>query len=176
MIFYSRKLRALAPMLVILAATSVFSQERREIPEYRVFGTPSTTADEAQIDQLIGEYKAAWTDQDTARFITLHADDVEWINAYARMFRGTESLSSFLEDRLFPAFDSDVSKEEIRNMKAVSTRFIGDSAAVIHMYTDGHRGASRVAGEEFRRTHLHLVLAKQSTGWKIVHTAIMDAR
>ena len=40
----------------------------------------------------------------------------------------------------------------------------------------GERGPSRNAGEEMRRTHLHLVLAELDAGWKIVHTAIMDAR
>jgi hypothetical protein len=44
------------------------------------------------------------------------------------------------------------------------------------LYTDGQRGASRNAGEDRRRTHVHLVLERQDAGWKIVHTAIMDAR
>ena len=61
-------------------------------------------------------------------------------------------------------------------MRAISVRYVGDDAAVVHMYTDGERGVSRNAGKKMRRTHIHLVLEKQQCDWKIVHTAIMDAR
>jgi hypothetical protein len=61
-------------------------------------------------------------------------------------------------------------------MQTISIRYLGEDAAVVHMYTEGQRGASRNEGEEVRRTHLHLVLAKQTAAWKVVHTAIMDAR
>lgn len=172
----NKTLRTVLLLLGVLATTGAFSQERREVPEYQVFGAPASVIDEQQIENLILEFKSAWADQDTERFIALHADDVEWINAYARMFRGAQPLSSFLERRLFPAFDSEVSKEEVRNMSAISRRYVGETTAVIHMYTDGTRGKSRVAGEAARRTHLHLVLEKQDEGWRIVHTAIMDAR
>ena len=40
-------------------------------------------------------------------------------------------------------------------MRPISIRFIGDDA---------------------RRSHLHLVLADTPEGWRIAHTAIMDAR
>ena len=61
-------------------------------------------------------------------------------------------------------------------MKTISIRYLGDDAAVVHLYTDGQRGPSRNEGEALRRTHLHLVLEKQSADWKVAHTAIMDAR
>jgi hypothetical protein len=61
-------------------------------------------------------------------------------------------------------------------MKAVSVRYVSTDAAIAHLYTDGRRGASRNAGEDRRRTHVHLVLERQDADWKIVHTAIMDAR
>jgi hypothetical protein len=46
----------------------------------------------------------------------------------------------------------------------------------VHLYTDGQRGESRNEGEQLRRTHIHLVLERKVRDWKIVHTAIMDAR
>lgn len=61
-------------------------------------------------------------------------------------------------------------------MRPISVRYLGDDAAVVHMYTESPRGTSRNAGEDLRRTHFHLVLGKQDSAWKIVHTAIMDAR
>ncbi len=176
MMQYNKSLRTILLLLGLLLSTVTFSQERREIAEFKIFGIPASPADERQLEELIREFKSSWADQDTERFIALHSSDVEWINAYARMFRGIQPLSSFLERRLFPAYDSKVSKEEVRNMRVISTRYVGDSAAVVHMYTDGNRGDSRVDGESARRTHLHLVLEKQATEWRIVHTAIMDAR
>ena len=53
---------------------------------------------------------------------------------------------------------------------------LGDDAAVVHMYTEGERGAPRNEGERLRRTHFHLVLGMQKDAWKVVHTAIMDPR
>jgi len=60
-------------------------------------------------------------------------------------------------------------------MTAISTRYLGP-VAIIQMYTDGARGPSRNAGEELRRTHIHLVLEDQGDAWRIVHSVIMDAR
>ena len=61
-------------------------------------------------------------------------------------------------------------------MRTISLRYVGDDAAVVHMYTEGRRGESWNEGEDVRRTHVHLVLAKRNAAWKVVHTAIMDAR
>lgn len=167
-------------MLGALAAAALavpgIAQERREIPPTRAFGQPHDEAERTAVEALIVEYKRAWGAEDADALVALHSEDTEWINAYARMFRGSEALGEFLEHRLFPAFDAETSREEAANMQLISIRYIGDDAAVVHLYTDGHRGASRNAGEDARRTHLHLVLGKQEGGWKIVHTAIMDAR
>ncbi len=152
------------------------AQERREIPEFRTYGEPASAEDAVAIDSFIAQFKDAWGRQDTEALIALHADDVEWINAYARLFQGAEPLSDFLEQRLFPAFDPAVSKQEAANMKTISIRYLGEDAVIVHLYTDGKRGRSRNVGEDMRRTHLHLVVAKQKSAWKIVHTAIMDAR
>jgi len=159
----------------MLASSPLLSQERREIPELRTFGQASSE-NAAAIESLLAQFKDAWGRQSTDELIALHAEDTEWINAYARMFRGTEPLADFLENRLFPAFEPATSKEEAANMKTISLRYIGDDAAVIHLYTDGQRGPSRNEGEARRRTHIHLVLGKREVGWRIEHTAIMDAR
>jgi uncharacterized protein (TIGR02246 family) len=151
------------------------AQERREVAAMRTYGEPST-ADRTAVETLLEQYKDAWFRQDTEAYIALHAEDTEWINAYARMFQGAAPLADFIENRLFPAFDSSTSRQEIRNMQTVSIRYLGDDAAVIHTYTEGQRGPSRNEDEELRRTHVHLVLGKQNGVWKIFHTAIMDAR
>jgi uncharacterized protein (TIGR02246 family) len=167
-------------VFVAVAATVIteplVAQERREVPPPATFGTAPSVEDAAAIDTLIARYHAAWSRQDAAGLIALHASDVEWINAYARMFRGDSALADFLENRLFPAFDSAVSRQEASNMKPISRRYLGDDAAIVHMYTDGTRGESRNPEEDMRRTHLHLVLGKKNGTWKVVHTAIMDAR
>lgn len=161
---------------VFLLAAPALAQERREVPAFTTYGQPANIEDAAAIDTLVARYKRAWGRQDVTALVALHAEDTEWINAYARIFQGTEALGTFLRDRLFPAFDPAVSKREAANMTTISTRYLGDDAAVVHLYTDGDRGASRNAGEDLRRTHLHLVLGKEDDGWKVVHTAIMDAR
>jgi uncharacterized protein (TIGR02246 family) len=161
---------------VVALSWPTIAQERSVVPDFRTYGEPDSVADGARVEALIQGYKNAWGQQDTEAFIALHANDVEWINAYARIFQDSESLASFIEHRLFPAFDSEVSRQEIANIKVVSIRYVGDDAAVVHMYTDGQRGGSRNEGEDMRRTHIHLVLENQQPGWTIVHTAIMDAR
>lgn len=165
---------AVAPVLV--AAVPAAAQERREIPPPATFGQPARAADAAAVDSLLSRYRRAWSQQDAAALAALHADDTEWINAYARMFRGAEALRHFLEHRLFPAFDSSVSRAEMANLRVISRRYVGDDAVVLHLYTEGDRGAPRNAGEESRRTHMHLVLGRQAERWRVVHTAIMDAR
>jgi uncharacterized protein (TIGR02246 family) len=160
---------------VALPSSSLHAQERREVPPATVHGSPVSVGDAQDIQQLVDDFRAAWSRQDTEALMALHSDDVEWINAYARMFQGAQSLAQFLENRLFPNFPPEVSRGEAANMQLISTRYM-ENAAVIHMYTDGERGDSRNAGEDMRRTHLHLVLERQSAGWRIVHTAIMDAR
>lgn len=162
--------------LACTMAASAQTYQRREIPELMVFGTPARASDAAALDTLLKKYVKTWKAQDTPSFLALHAPDVEWINAYARMFRGTQALGDFLNHRLFPAMNASVSAEEASSMKLISMRYIGADAAVAHLYTDSGRGVSRNAGEDTRRTHIHLVLAKHGEDWRIVHCAIMDAR
>lgn len=166
----------IAPILAALSSVPAISQERREIPAELTVGTPVDELDSKAIDQLLFAYKMAWGWQDTEALMALHSADTEWINAYARMFRGTKPLGTFLEERLFPQFDPEVSRQEVSNMKVISRRYVGEKGAVVHMFTDGDRGASWNENEELRRTHIHLVLEKRNENWLIVHTAIMDAR
>lgn len=173
-----RKSCALAAVLCLtmLGTTHVMTQERREVPQFRIYGEPGSVEDKEAVSGLVQSFKHAWAAQDVAALMALHASDTEWINAYARLIRGVEPLGRFLKERLFPAFDPAISRQEVANMRTISIRFLGDEAAVVHLYTEGQRGASRNSGEETRRTHMHLVLEKQASDWKIVHTAIMDAR
>lgn len=163
-------------LLTSFMAASAIGQQRWQVPEFRVFGEPSSQADAKAIDALMQEFKEAWSAQQTERLLNTHARDVEWVNAYARIFRGTEALQVFLDETLFPAFEPDISRGEADSMTPISRRYVGDSAAVLHWYTDGRRGRSRNEGENPRRTHLHFVLGKQDGSWKIVHLAIFDAR
>lgn len=163
-------------VLTLLLSAFASAAERREVAPAMIFGEPANSAQESGVADLLEAFKETWAAQDVEGHIALFAADAEWINAYARMFRGTEELEVFLRERLFPAFDSRVSQQEIENANLVSIRYIGSEAAVIHLYTDGPRGESAIASRELRRTHLHLVLALQGGQWKIAHTAIMDAR
>ena len=110
---------ALVLTLMSSAATSAFAQERREVPEFRTYGTPSSQTAARDIDAFLENYKSAWGRQDADALVALHTDDVEWINAYARMFQGAEPLRAFLKERLFPAFDPAVSRQEAANMKTI---------------------------------------------------------
>jgi len=149
--------------------------ERRELPEFLELGSYSEDSKHA-VAELLSDFKESWANQDVEAHMSLFADDAEWLNAYARMFRGKEELAIFLEDRLFTNFDASVSREEMENAILISIRHLGDEAAVIHIATDGRRGPSAIPGELTRRTHIHLTVKKQNDRWLIVHTAIMDAR
>ncbi|HRK65250.1 MAG TPA: SgcJ/EcaC family oxidoreductase [Terricaulis sp.] len=169
-------LRLFMTIMALAIATPALAQERREIPAYRTYGAPAAPEHAGEIGALVEAFKAAWGAEDTQALMALHAPDVEWINAYARMFQGAEALGAFLEHRLFPAFPAEASRGEAENMRLISTRYLGDDAAVAHLYTEGQRGPSRNEGETARRTHIHLVIARQDDVWRIVHVAIMDAR
>ena len=173
----NRQLTRIALALTLPAlAFNVQAQERREIPDYREVNIDSGSADRAELLTFLQAYQNAWSAEDTDAFIALHTTDTEWINAYARMFSDADTLARFLETRLFPAFKPGVSRMEAENMQLISMRMIGADAAVLHLFTDGNRGPSAIAGRALRRTHFHLVLSRDSDGWKVAHTAIMDAR
>ena len=160
----------------LLVPVDALSQERLQIPEYREVNIEPGSDIQRELQDFLDMFRATWGAEDTDGLIALHVEDTEWINAYARMFTDTGSLAQFLEHRLFPAFAPGVSQTEADNMQLISMRALGDDAAVLHLYTDGNRGASTLEGRDLRRTHIHLVLARADDGWKIEHTAIMDAR
>jgi len=163
-------------LFTLLCSNCAIAAERREVSAFQQFGEPANEMHAEEVENLLESFKQSWAAQDVTAHIALFTEDTEWINAYARMFRSTAELEVFLREQLFPAFDSRVSQQEIRNAKLVSIRYIGNDAAVIHLYTDGARGESAISSQALRRTHIHLVFAKTNEQWKIAHTAIMDAR
>ena len=167
---------AIALCALLVSAPDAQAQERREIPAYREIGLVENSAARRALIDWFATFRDAWAREDSATLAELHTADTEWINAYARLFQDGASLERFLETRLFPQFDPQVSATEAANMQLISMRLLGDDAAIIHLYTDGNRGPSRNAGESARRTHMHLVLTRTDQGWKAAHTAIMDAR
>lgn len=170
------KLAAISAVAFVALAAPSTAQERRDVPAFRTLGEPASAADAKAVAGVLDAFREAWGAQDVDAIMALHAEDLEWINAYARMFQNAADLERFLADRMFPNFDPAVSRQEVENMKLVSIRYVGDDAAVIHAYTDGNRGPSRNAGETVRRTHMHFVLESRPEGWRIVHEVIMDAR
>jgi ketosteroid isomerase-like protein len=152
-----------------------FSGERHEIPEFRTYGEPESAKDAMAIKELIRDYKDAWGKQDVDALIKLYAYNSEWINAYGRIIQGAAPLADFLENRLFPNWPSKVSKQEAANMQIISIRYL-PRTAIVQVYAKGKRGASRNKDGLMRHTYITLVLAKQSDGWKVVDTVIMDAR
>ena len=171
-----KKLMPTFCIAILLCSNVALAAERREVAAFTVFGTPSSSQQQEQVGSLLEAFKETWARQDVEAHLALFTEDTEWINAYARMFRGTEELNIFLRDQLFPAFDSEVSQQEIRNANLISIRYLNDTAAVAHLYTDGARGDSTIPGRELRRTHIHLVFNEIDGKWLIAHTAIMDAR
>lgn len=161
-------------LTTVLTVTPLAASERGVVPPAKVYGDPTTNQD--SVRQFLAAYREAWANQDTAALMALHSKDTEWINAYARIFRGRDELGKFIEQRLFPNFDPQVSRDEMANLKLISTRYLGDDAAILHLFTNSRRGASRNPEDELRKTYFHLVLVKQADDWRIVHTAIMDAR
>lgn len=169
-----RKLLAVAAASSALAAAPTVAQERGQVPAFRAFDCPSAAVE--NLDAWVERYSTAWADQDAMAVAALHARDTEWINAYGRQFQDAAELRAFLDQRLFPAFDPAISREEAAALRKVSYRCLAGGGAVVHLYGEGRRGPSRNAGEDVRRTHTHLVLNRQGDDWRVVHTAIMDVR
>lgn len=167
---------ALAALAIALAANApAHAQERQQVPAFRTYGEPAPGEVE-QLRALFDAFKAAWGAGDADALMALHAEDVEWINAFARMFQGKPALSAFIRERLFPQFGPEVARQEAEAMTLISVRYLGDDAAVLHFYLDSPRGPSRIEGQTLRRTHIHLVAARGAEGWRVVHEVIMDAR
>lgn len=159
--------------------------EYAPLPEYRVFGEPATTSDEAAIAELIRRFGMAWGSSDVEGTVAAYTDDAEWTNAFADVYRGHDELKGQFA-RLFKRFESGPSgssdpsetespRPEMKRGR-VSLRYLGDDAAVLHSYTESGWGVNR-EGEGPRRVHVTYVLEKQPDGaWLIAHQMIMDAR
>ncbi|MDC7677235.1 nuclear transport factor 2 family protein [Asticcacaulis machinosus] len=159
---------------VISAHAQTSASAPQVIPPFRSFAC--TPDDLSRLNTTVEHFKKVWGAQDTSAVIAMHAPDTEWINAYGRQFQDAAELGKFLQTRLFPMFETSVSEREAAGIRPISYRCLGQTAAVIHLYTEGPRGPSRIAGETLRRTHMHFVLENRADGWQIVHTAIMDVR
>ena len=79
---WNHAIRITLVLSAMLATTGAFAQERREVPEHRLFGTPESADHARAIEDLVIEFRSAWADQDADRLMVLHAHDVEWINAF----------------------------------------------------------------------------------------------
>jgi len=161
-------------ILTLLISSFAQAQERREIPDYKVFGTAENPDEANQIARLISDYTSAWKELDARALISLHTRDTEWTNAFARIFQNSQALGQFLETQLFPQFERTFSENESLQIETVSLRYLSDDAVVIHLFTEFQ--GSTVKNSELRRTHFHLVAQQYESTWKIAHTAIMDAR
>jgi len=160
------------PALIISSFAQ--AQERREIPEYKVYGVAESRAEANQVERLISDYKLAWKELDAENFISLHTADTEWTNAFARIFQSSHALEQFLQTSLFPQFEQAFSENDGLVIETISLRYLSNDAVVIHLYTE-FQGDSRSTNET-RRTHFHLVAQQKDSTWEIAHTAIMDAR
>jgi len=160
-------------------------EEYAPLPEFRVFGEPATASDEAAITDLMRRFGAVWSTQDVDGVVETYAEDAEWINAFADVYRGHEELRGQFA-QLFERFESGPDKADAEaeheaarpEMKRgrLSLRYIGDDAAVLHSYTESDWGVNRDGGG-LRRVHMTMVLEKQQNGtWLIAHHMIMDAR
>ena len=142
--------------------------------DYRVFGQPASTSDKVEIDKLMEQFWAAWSSQDATGVADTHTVDTEWTNAFGRSFRGSQELKEFLEERLFPMFDSDVSKQEARSYQPISRRYIGSSTAVISGRIASDRGSS--VGSTNRKIQFTFIVEKAKNDWKISNQIITDLR
>lgn len=163
--------------IALCAAAGAGAQERWAVPEYRVVGQAASEADARALDALLARYRAAWSAQDADALAALHTPDTEWTNAFARIIQGNDALRAFLGERMFPGFPREVSEAEAESLTPISLRFMGDDAAIWHIYATSRRNGGRDDPEAARRVHFHLVAAKgEDQTWRIAHTAIFDAR
>lgn len=166
-------MKALFIVLFFFLAT-IANADYYPAPEYRVFGEAQSKSDEKAIDDLITNFRKAWSQQNASQVVAVHSSDVEWVNAFGRTFRGSKALEEFLAKKLFPAFDEEVSIREMESLQMISRRYIGSNAAVINAHMDSDRGSS--VGTGSRRVSLNLVLEKKNGEWKIAHQVITDLR
>lgn len=172
-----KPLTILTLMLIFGFAFAPYANAQAEyypVPEQKVFGEPASQKEVKAIDHLMAQFRRAWANENAAAVAAIHADNVEWINAFGRTFRSAEKLEKFLSENLFPAFDSVIAKREMQSYREISRRYIGSDVVVINAQLDSGRGSS--VGNGKRRVSLNFVLAKIDGEWKIVQEVITDIR
>ncbi|MEQ8772515.1 MAG: SgcJ/EcaC family oxidoreductase, partial [Erythrobacter sp.] len=127
-------LQLAAATFFLCQSHAILAQERWAVPEYRVFGEPSSEADPQAVERLLQSYRLAWSAQDAKALADLHTPDTEWTNAFARIIQGRDQLEAFLGERMFPGFPKAISEAEARSLTPVSLRFLGDDAAIWHIF------------------------------------------
>ncbi len=166
-------MKAVALMVSLMASTIAYA-DYYPVMDYKVYGTPASATDKAEIDDLMEGLWTAWSDHDAATFANLHAEDAEWTNAFGRTFRGASELENFLGKRLFPAFDQKIARQEAAAYVPISRRYIGDDAAVVTGRMESNRGSS--VGSANRVIGFTFVLGKVDGEWKVTNQVITDLR
>lgn len=157
--------------LFILLASGFASADFYPLPDYRVFGKAYSEADERAIDQLIERFRIAWVNQDAATVAAIHSDEVEWINAFGRTYRGADQLEKFLATTLFPAVVAEAWRQATASYIPVSRRYLGTDTAVINAQMHSIPGSAIS-----RRVYLNFVLTKHDGKWEIAQQVISDIR
>lgn len=142
-------------------------------PEYRQFGSPVMQEHAEELDVFIQEFLRAWRSQDAQAVAAMHTQDVEWINAFGRAFRGREDLQKFLETVLFPNFSAEQWEQGMASYEPVSRHYLGN-IVVINSQLRSSPG-SAVQGNQ-RRVSLNFVLVKEAGRWEIAQQIISDIR
>lgn len=164
----------IAALIIFLTASAISNADYYPQVEHQVYGSPATTSDQSAIDDVMRDLWLAWSEHDAAAFANVHSIDAEWTNAFGRTFRGSNELESFLEGRLFPAFDIEISKNEADSYVEISRRYIGKDCAVITGRTESNRGSS--VGSSNRKIGFTFVLSKTDGEWKVTNQVITDIR
>jgi len=158
----------------LLLLTSLSSaQSFYPVPDYRDYGSPDSQEQTQEVDAFILEFRKAWRHQDAATVAALHTQDVEWINAFGRTFRGQDNLRTFLETALFPGFSSAQWQEAMASYRPVSRHYLGD---VVVINSQLHSSPGSAAEGDQRRVSLNFVLIRQAGQWQIAQQIISDIR
>lgn len=157
----------------LLQATLASAQVFYPNPDYRVFGKPVSQSQSQELDALIHEFRQAWGSQDALAVAALHTQNVEWINAFGRTFRGRDDLREFLETVLFPGFSPEQWQQAMTSYRPISRHYLGD---VVVINSQMHSSPGSATEGDQRRVSLNFVLIKQAGQWQIAQQVISDVR
>jgi uncharacterized protein (TIGR02246 family) len=119
----------------------------------------------AQIEELLGAYRAAVRAKDVDAFVAIYDEDVRIFDTWQWSYDGLEAWRAMATEWFGSLGDEHVAVEHSDIRIAV-----GDGVAVAHAYTR-FAGLS-AAGEELRAMENRLTWALRKTGdgaWKVVH-------